>query len=751
MALMLQEEDAQAASAPRNSLRPAELVLAVCGVLTAILILLDTSGAPLAAFKLAVCLAVPGWVATSRLRNVSPAARLVWTATASTAVFVVLAVLMSRSGLWYAGPAVAAVLLTSSAALFFAPANTETPYLGSGTVSRPALFRNGGWDGPRRSKSTRIVAWAILALAAPLWIQGLVTAEQGPLDDFGLLPQLPPAWYLAVGLCVGVGVWGVVARSPFSNGLMSSAVGLLAIILYATPALLADAPRFPWTYKHIAVTNFITGTGQVDASIDIYNRWPGFFSVSALLGEAMGYPNALDYAAWAETGFALADAVLVLAIAKTLSNRARVYWTATLVFTLCNWVNQNYYSPQSLGYTLHLALCLLFLSFFREPPNRWAAALEAWIRNWKTGQKHRNLKPSDLDEKWERRRPSLRAPLIVASLVLQTAIVVSHQLTPYLAILGLLPLFLAGYFRPRWLGPALLAVPLLYFIPNLSYVKGKYGLFSGFNLFANTGYRPPATRSLLLGTWELTGHTLANLAVVLTLLVGVLAALGFIRRLLQGHIRSTIVVAWMAFSPALGLFVQSYGGEARFRIYLFALPWLAIGVGWLFWSGPVRSRRAVAGASAALVAMALMFTVVHYQPEADYRVSKDDVLASQWLDEHVNRSDVLFKTRYFFPLLIGSNYPHYLKWGGVAPLTKYFEESEENISVRSLREYAKRFPDAENNYVVISESQKRQALEAGTSEAHLLPKLEKALVRGDGVENVFSNETVRIYKFKTSG
>ena len=110
----------------------------------------------------------------------------------------------------------------------------------------------------------------------------------------------------------------------------------------------------------------------------------------------------------------------------------------------------------------------------------------------------------------------------------------------------------------------------------------------------------------------------------------------------------------------MGLLGQSYGGEARFRVYLFALPWLAIGVAWLFWSGPIRTRKAAIGATASLSVMAVLFTLVYFQPEADYRVSKEDVLAGKWLDSHVQPGDLVFETNYFFPLLIGPNYPYYL-------------------------------------------------------------------------------------------
>lgn len=726
--------------------------LAVLGSAAAFLILMDIGGETLAPFKLMVSLALPGWVLLSRVPSADRASRLVWTLAASAALYTALALAMAWTGFWYPRQVAAVVILAAVGFIVLKPGT----YLPSTFVRGAARGATGvtvtGLRRPqRRFRIKASLPWLVLAVAAVLWAIGLATAGRGPLGEYGLLSELPLAWYIAVGLIVGTCVCGVVARKTCSTLLMSVSVSSLVVVLYSTAGLLAQVPRFPWTFKHVAVTNFISATGHVDPSIDIYNRWPGFFALSAYLGEVMGYRNALDYAAWAETGFALVDAVLVLAIVRTISGRARVYWTATLVFTLANWVNQNYYAPQSFSYSLYLAMCLIALTFLRGVPFKWMAGFEKRIRNSRMVQRVKQRHPMAIPSIWERPGSPGQLMACVAILIIQAVIVVSHQLTPYLAFLGLFPLFMSGYFRPRWMGPAMLAIPLIYLIPNLAFVKGKYGLFSGFDIFANTGYRAPRLDTLADGTWVLTGQTLAHLAVVLTLLTGVLAVAGFIRRLLHGHIRTTLVVAWLAFAPSLGLIANSYGGEARFRIFLFALPWLSIGVAWLFWSGPVRTRGTVIGASASLVAMAMLFTVVHFQPEADYRVSKDAVVASQWLDVNTKAGDLVFDTKYFFPHLIGPNYPHYLKWGSVSSLVAYFRKADGDISVEGLRAYAQRLRGAENNYVVITEEQKRDAVEKKRLEAEYLPELEGLLENGAGVENVFSNDTVRIYKFKSAG
>ena len=756
MALLIRDDESPTlppAHATSGRPRYFDAGLAVLGLSASYLVLMDIGGAPLAAYKLLICLVLPGWVVLSRLPAVDRASRLVWTVAASAMIHTTLALAMAWTGFWYPRQVAAAVVLAAVGFIILKPG----PYL-------PETFLRGALRGsPGLLTSTRrgqrnarplfkaALPWVTLAAAAALWVFGLSTTGNGRLGDFGLLRELPPAWYIAVGLIVATCVFGVVARKTFSTLLMSVSVSSLVVVLYSSAGLLATVPRFPWTYKHIAVTNFITATGHVDPSVDIYNRWPGFFALSAYLGEVMGYRDALDYAAWAETGFALVDAVLVLAIVRTISDRPRIYWTATLVFTLSNWVNQNYYAPQSYSYSLYLAMCLIALTFLRGVPHKWIIRFEKLIRNSRPVQRLKQRRPVTMPGIWERPVSPGQTMACLAILVIQAVIVVSHQLTPYLAVLGLFPLFISGYFRPRWMGPALLVIPLIYFIPNLAYVSGKYGLFSGFNIFANTGYRAPQIDSLTIGIWVLTGQTLAHLAVVLTLLTGVLAVAGFIRRLLHGHVRTTLVVAWLSFAPALGLLAQSYGGEARFRVFLFALPWLSIGVAWLFWSGPVRTRRTVIGASATLTAMAMLFTVVHFQPEADYRVSKDDVVASQWLDLNTKPGDLVFDTKYFFPLLVGPNYPHYLKRGSVSSLVDYFRKADGYISVKGLRSYADHLRGAVNNYVIISEEQKREAVEKKRFEAEYLPELEELLENGVGVENVFSNDTVKIYRFKSTG
>ncbi len=725
-----------------NSFRSWDGVIGALGLLAALLILLDAGGTVLAPFKLIMCLALPGWVLVSRLADADPAARLVWTVVASAMLFTVFAFFMAWSGIWHPRPVAAAGLVASSAAIVLFPAV-------HGFGSRPFDLRLRPLRqmipmdrlrllGRLRERGLReLLPWLVLGAALIMWGISLAMTGSGALDTWGLLTKYPVTWYLAVAAVLGLCIWGIGTRRETPARFLIASVSGLVVMLYASANLLTAVPRLPWSYKHIAVTDFIGATGQMDPSVDIYNRWPGFFASSAFLGEAIGLRDALDYAAWAEIGFALLNVVTVLAIARALSRNPRVYWTATLVFVLANWVNQNYYSPQAFGYTLYLTMCLIVLTFLRSTPVMVVQLLE-----------ERLTRPQlPVIESYE--RPigrSLRVTAIVAVLLLQAAIVVSHQLTPYLALLGLVPLFLLGYFRPRWLAPALVVMTLLYLIPNIGFIEQKYGLFTGFDPLANAGYQPRSDTFTDPAAWLMTTRWMARAAVLLSVLTGVLALAGFVRRLMQGEVRTTLMVAWLAVAPAFGLLGQSYGGEARLRIYLFALPWLAIGVAWLFWSGPLRTRKALLGATAALSSMALLFSIVYFQPEEDHRIPKGDVVASQWIDSHSRSGDVIFEPGYFFPTLIGPNYPNYYRTIRVAPLSGLIKNLTGPVNAENIEKYADSIKPTSNVYVVFSDNKREDESAAKLSPAGTVSNFERDLSFDNRASRVFETETVRIYQ-----
>lgn len=715
-----------------------ERLLGLCGLLAAGLITLRLNHPAIAAFELVVWLILPGWALLRRVAVADPLARIVWTGGTSVLLSVIVGLVMAWTGNWYPQTVAAWMLLAASAAVFFTPGMALSH-------SAPGSF----WFNrlPKRN-FTYFLPWLTLGAATLLWGVALAMTDTGPLDDFGLLTKLPVIWFIAVAAVLALFLWGLVSKPVAPPRMLGASLSVLVVMLYASAALLSSVPRLAWTYKHIAVTDFISTTGGIDPSLDIYNRWPGFFSASAFLGEAFGYPDALAYASWSEVTSALVDVFIVVAIARAILVRPRVYWTAGLVFALSNWVGQNYYSPQTFAYTLYLTMCLIILSYLRGTPIKAVRVFERrWAKCERDGEPTVGV-PS---------RP-LRTGAIVAVLALQAGIAASHQLTPYLAVLGLLPLFVVGFFRPKWVGPALLAIAVIYLLPNWAYIGDRFGFFNGYDAVDNATNRPAdAVPRTTPEQWQEAG------LMVLSALTGILAFLGFVRNLRNGEVRTTMLVGWLAVAPGFVLFVQAYGGEALLRVYLFSLPWLAIGVGWFFWpsgrgmrAGPAVSWRRSVPAVTSLSAMAILFVGTYFQPELDHRVPAGEVAAAKWLDARVQSDDLILGMHpalyQRFPFAIGANYYRYAGNGlGAASVSDLLEPSPETFGIDVVKKFVADYsPTTTESFIIFSDGQEKNAIRQGSLDPALLPRAEHQLARG-GAEKVLDTGAVRIYLLTTPG
>lgn len=98
---------------------------------------------------------------------------------------------------------------------------------------------------------------APLTAALVLWSLSLLAIDVDLLGEYGLLRELPLAWYVALGALVLGAATAASARRP-TGWVIAAYVAAVVIVVYATVPLVAEAPRFAWTYKHIGVTR-LTG------------------------------------------------------------------------------------------------------------------------------------------------------------------------------------------------------------------------------------------------------------------------------------------------------------------------------------------------------------------------------------------------------------------------------------------------------------------------------------------------------------
>jgi hypothetical protein len=465
---------------------------------------------------------------------------------------------------------------------------------------------------------------AILSAAMGAWTLSLHGAELDQIAGIGLLSAMPPTYFLAVLLLL-VGFAVAVNHSPAAPKTLGLYVVALVVVVHATTPLLYDHPRYMWTYNHLGVISLIAETGAVDRDVDIYNNWPAFFASNAWLSGVTGLsPGA--YAPWAQLFFGLTSVAAMRFALRGVTADERLLWTAAWFFVLANWVAQDYLAPQALGFVL--SLVVLGLCLRCSPRARSAGRRE-------------DLPPAPL---------SPRAAVVVGGL-LYLAIVTSHQLSPLMLLASVLALALIGRRVPLWVPAAMALVEAWWVALALPYLSEHFSLLD-FDLAASaapSGYEPGDG---LPGS-QLVAYA-ARLEVVLMV---ALALAGVLRRWRAGY--RDVVVGSLALAPLAVCLAQSYGGEGRFRVYLFALPWLCLLAAAAFiplprtrLRGGLRSWRLALASGAA--AVCLLFS--YFGLELINRVTADDVEAAVWFERHAPPDSLLVGVTPSFPRRLTADY-----------------------------------------------------------------------------------------------
>ena len=147
------------------------------------------------------------------------------------------------------------------------------------------------------------------------------------------------SWLINLGLVVLVYVAVLMSRRPVSHTLVVPQIALVAL-LFGTTSVVYDVPRYPWTYKHVGVTEYILENASVDRSVDIYHNFPEFFWLTAGISQVTGV-EPLTLAQWAQPVLALLTAAAVYWVVGGLTSSRRIRYGAVLLYTLGDWIGQK--------------------------------------------------------------------------------------------------------------------------------------------------------------------------------------------------------------------------------------------------------------------------------------------------------------------------------------------------------------------------------------------------------------------------
>jgi hypothetical protein len=488
---------------------------------------------------------------------------------------------------------------------------------GSRDRGSPASFAR-----TRTSSARQVLAWnasltGILGIAGALLLVATAQARRHALSSYGLLPVLGVPFLLAVLITTGVLLIALRQAKTAWPG-AAAALLLLIIALNGTPALLAVNPTGSATYKHFGVVSYIFQGGALNDKLDIYQQWPGFFAAAAGL-ERLAGRSPLAYSNWAQLFFVLLNGFMIYAIARRISRDHHIMpYIAVLLFETACWEGTFYYSPQTLAFTLSLAFQFFLLALLDTREIRPLFARWSW-----PGVPGLVLDDSESSARLTAR---LRAPGLVA---LFAAIVITHQLTPFILIGGALCLYMIGALRRPWLIAALAAVLLGFTVLHLPAVGGNHVL-SGFRISNLMGNAGSVTSSVPASRQEVLAGLLAKAIGLTFWAVTAICVLSYRR-----HIGAVLIPALLAATPLVLGLVSSYGGEAIYRIFLFSSPWCALVIAYRI-TPLLRSSAvglALVGAWAVLAGLGSAQAQIFGQ-FSFVRVSSSDIAASAYFLDH---------------------------------------------------------------------------------------------------------------------
>ncbi len=397
---------------------------------------------------------------------------------------------------------------------------------------------------PVRPGRRTLAAWPAVPLLAALalWVYAVRHTDVSRLDDFGLVTALHPGFWAGL-VVLTAGFWFTVRDPRRSGGWPAAYVLGLLLMERATQAVLYPTPLYAWAWKHDGVVEHLLTAGGLQTAdrigdMAVYDQWPGFFAAQAALVRLLGVESAAVYMAWWPLVSSLMLLLPLLLIYRTFTEDRRLIWTAVWLFYVANWVGQDYFSPQSVAFVLHLGVLAVVLRRYGrsgEGPGRQGQAV--WTA-------------------------------VVGVMVV--TIVISHQLTPGMLVVSLLALCLVRRYRDwvpvvttvviflAWCLTA--ALPFLSAaLPDMIRSVGDVGG----NVATGYGTTPTGTGAVAT-SWA---------ARLLSGSVLLLAVAGVWRQRVLRHRAMPLLL--VAAAPLLMVVASSYGSEMIFRVLMFMLPGVA--------------------------------------------------------------------------------------------------------------------------------------------------------------------------------
>jgi hypothetical protein len=566
---------------------------------------------------------------------------------------------------------------------------------------------------------------SLALLALEVGLLGLHAAHESAIGPYGLIQALPVGYFIALALVLFsfLLTWG--SSTPRWPEFVIEVLVLL-VLLQGAPAIITSEPLSTgWVIA--GFTDYVARTGHVLPDLDARFSWPAFFAGVGLLLRASGLRSSVDLLRW----WPLALNMLYLPPLGLISHRILRDTKQTMLviwlFPLANWVGQDYFSPQSVAFLLYLVLVAIVIGPFGRQRRR----LLPWGG---TGAAPEREQPTTLG--W----PEV-ATLMGALVVLDLAMVTGHQLTPIFAVIAVFLLSVFGRTRLKAFAGAMFVLTTGWVCYGASpFWSGHLGtIFGGFGAFGSDVSSDLTAR--LRGS--IAHHEVVDVRVVQSVLTWTLAlggwALGIGRVILGRPVRADVRTAViLTVAPFMVLPVQSYGGEAGLRIYLFSLPGALCLASLVLTRDSSLGRRFVLGALT--IVLVPMFIISAWGNDLTELVRPAEVSGVQALDRIAPRGATVMS--------LDGDIPWRFTDIGKYNYETDFKFTDPSKDVGSMTVALSQNP--RGGYVFITTAQLLYGEQTYGVSRSWVPSVERLMIRSGKFRLVFANAATRIYQFHQS-
>jgi len=211
-------------------------------------------------------------------------------------------------------------------------------------------------------------------IAFMLWLLSVNQARleiQEGIGNLGLISILPSLYFASISLLTFSFLISL-KSSKRNRVLLLVQTMMLIFFLNFTPTMIENTARFTGSYTSSQSVDYISQEGYFNPFAFQIHNWPGFSILYSVLLQVTGFPEQPVMSIY-PTFFNLALLFPLYVLFRSVIDNKEYVWIALWVFYVGNWIGQDYFSPQSLGFFAFVLVLFLIL----KPGN-----LSMRSRNW---------------------------------------------------------------------------------------------------------------------------------------------------------------------------------------------------------------------------------------------------------------------------------------------------------------------------------------------------------------------------------